>query len=607
MNENLFDIRSDVEKNLALIPEKPGVYRFYDQNKTILYVGKAKNLRKRVSSYFQKEHTSARLKLLVKKIRFFDYIVVASEWEALLLENNLIKKLQPRYNVNLKDDKSYPWIVIVKENFPRIISTRQHQKFKGEKFGPFASVITMRSLMHLIREMFHLRTCKLDLSPEKIRENRYRPCLEYHIGKCKAPCAGKQSEQDYLEEIESAKQIIKGKIDPLKESLQKKMEELADKWEFEKAEEVKRQIQILDDYQHKSTVVSAHLGHLDVITYHRDQTHYFFNYLKVEDGRVVQSYNLHLEAITDEEPEDLIPQVLFECRQIFLSEAKEVIVPQEINWSPENTKITVPKGGEKSRLLELSYKNARQFYMDWLLRKTTSEKAKSIPEILIRLKEDLRINEVPTHIECFDNSNIQGTYAVSSCVVFKYGRPSKKDYRHFNVKTVEGPDDFSTMKEVVYRRYKRLLDENEPLPQLIVIDGGKGQLNAALEALNELQLRGKISIVSIAKRLEEIYFPGDPYPLYLDKKSPSLKLLQHIRNEAHRFAISHHRRKRDVKAIRTQLTKIPGVGEKTASKLIQTFGSIEQIKKSGFEELAKITGQKLAAVILQHLEQEQQR
>lgn len=594
-----------IDQAMEQLPHQPGVYRFYDAEQKVIYVGKAKDLKKRVSSYFQKEHESVRLKALVRKIHHIDYVIVDNEWEALLLENSFIKAFQPRYNINLKDDKSYPWVVITKEPFPRIILTRHHEKYKGEKIGPFANVTILRNIMELCRDIFHIRTCRLDLSPEKIQRKIYRPCLEYHIGKCKAPCIAMQNEKEYEEEIAAARHILRGHIKDALIYLKNKMQEVAHKWLFEKAHEYKIKIEQLKNFSTKNAVVSADLGNLDVLTYITEGTLYFFNYMVVENGAVIQSHNIKVEKQIETEDEyEIMLQVLTECRCRFGSSAREILVEKmPADFHLTDFRLIIPKQGEKKELIDLSLKNARRFYIDWLSSKLKSEKARKVPEVLIKMKEELRLPTVPLHIECFDNSNIQGYFPVSSCVVFKYGKPAKKEYRHFNVKTVSGPDDFSTMQEVVYRRYRRLLDEQQPLPDLIIIDGGKGQLNAALAILDQLNLRHKVSIISIAKKLEEIFYPEDPYPLYLNKRSPVLTLLQQIRNEAHRFAISHHRHRRDVKSIASELKNIQGIGNATITKLLSHFGSLEQIKQADEASLTQVVSKRIAQRIMAYFQQ----
>ncbi|WP_420320678.1 excinuclease ABC subunit UvrC [Flagellimonas sp.] len=578
-----------ISVQISALPNNPGVYQFYDNEGKILYVGKAKNLKKRVSSYFNKKQEYGKTRVLVKKIDSIKHIVVATESDALLLENNLIKKLMPRYNVLLKDDKSYPWICIKKERFPRVFSTRKLIKDGSEYFGPYTSMKTVRTLLDLVRSLYPLRTCNYDLSEEKIADGKYKVCLEYHLGNCLGPCEGLQSEEDYQKQIEDIRQIIKGNFKNSLQSFKSQMKVLAGEMEFEKAQRIKDKIDILENYQAKSTVVNPKINNVDVFTIISDETHAYVNFLQLSHGAIIRSHTMEIKKKLDETNEELLQLAIIEIRQRFKSQSKEVYLQFPV-MVEEDLKITLPKLGDKRRILELSERNARFFRQDRFKQIKITDPDRHTKRIMAQMKADLRLSEEPTHIECFDNSNIQGSNPVAACVVFKNGKPSKRDYRHFNIKTVEGPDDFASMEEVVFRRYKRLLNEDEPLPQLIVIDGGKGQLSSALKSLDVLGLRGKIAIIGIAKRLEEIYFPEDPIPLYLDKKSESLKIIQQLRNEAHRFGITHHRNKRSKAAIDSELENIEGIGKKTAEQLLQEFKSVKRIKEATIERLAQSIG-----------------
>ncbi len=583
---------------IKVLPESPGVYQYYDAEGKLLYVGKAKNLKKRVSSYFNKTHDSGRINLMVRKIADLQFVVTPTELDALLLENSLIKTHQPRYNVMLKDDKTYPWICIKNEAFPRVFSTRQKIKDGSQYFGPYASVRMMKELLDLIRQLYPLRTCNLQLTPQQIDRGKYKVCLEYHIGNCLGPCEAYQSEEEYLRSIQEIRQIIKGNLSTVVRELKEKMKSFATVLEFEKAQLLKEKVQVLENYQARSTVVSSTISDVDVFTIVCDTRSGFVNYLRVKDGAIIRAHTLELRKILDESEADLLLLAIIELRQRFESEAREIIVPFEVEC--EGLQVTVPQRGDKKQLLELSERNARFFMLDKHKQESLKDPERHTNRVLETMQKDLRLSELPHHIECFDNSNIQGTHPVSACVVFKDAKPSKKDYRHFNVKTVEGPDDFATMEEVIYRRYSRLLQEEEPLPQLIVIDGGKGQLGAALKSLETLGLRGKIAVIGIAKKLEEIYYPGDSLPMYIDKRSETLKVIQHMRNEAHRFGITHHRKRRSKSAIHSELLDIPGVGEKTLQQLIAHFKSVKRIKEASPEAIAAIIGEARAALVQAH-------
>lgn len=589
-----------IEQLVKAIPNDPGVYQYYDRDRKLLYVGKAKNLKKRVSSYFNKTHDNGRINLMVSKIADIRYIVTGSEMEALLLENNLIKNLQPRYNVMLRDDKTYPWICIKSERFPRVFSTRQKIKDGSLYFGPYASGKMMHALLDLIRQIYPLRTCNFVLTPENIAKEKFKVCLEYHIGNCLGPCEGKQSEEEYNLMITDIKKIIKGNISGVLHELKTRKQQHADALEFERAQLYKEKIDLLENYQAKSTVVSSTIHDVDVFAICSDDKFAFVNYFRVIDGAIIQSHTLEVKKALDESHEEILEIAIVELRNRFESEAPEIIVPLEINY--DQNLVTIPQRGDKKQLLELCERNARFYMLDKHKQESIKNPERNTERILETMKKDLRLKELPVHIECFDNSNIQGTNPVSACVVFKNARPSKKDYRHFNVKTVEGPNDFATMEEVIERRYKRLLEEKQELPQLIIIDGGKGQLSAAMNSIDKLGLRGKIAVIGIAKRLEEIYYPGDSLPLYIDKRSETLKVIQHLRNEAHRFGITHHRNRRSKSAIKSEITDIPGIGEATLKQLMAHFKSVKRVKAASEEEIASVIGHSKAKIIAAHLQ-----
>lgn len=581
---------------ISTLPHSPGVYQFYDAAGKILYVGKAKNLKKRVASYFNKNQEYGKTRVLVKKIHTLKHIVVPTESDALLLENNLIKKLQPRYNVMLRDDKSYPWICIKNERFPRVFPTRKFIKDGSEYYGPYTSMKTVWTLLDLVKSLYPLRTCKYDLSEEKIAAGKYKVCLDYHLGNCLGPCEGIQTEKDYHSQIEAIRQLIKGNFKNALQSFRIQMKTLADMLEFEKAQRIKEKIEVLENYQAKSTVVHPKINNVDVFTIISDETHGYVNFLQLSHGAIVQSHTLEIKKKLAETDETLLQLAITELRQRFSSRSKEIYLPFPVVVE-ENLKVTLPKLGDKRKLLELSERNARFYKQDRLKQIKITDPDRHTQRIMAQMKTDLRLSEAPVHIECFDNSNIQGTHPVAACVVFKKGKPSKKEYRHFNIKTVVGSNDFASMEEVVFRRYKRLVEEQKPLPQLIVIDGGKGQLSSAIKSLEALELRGKIAIIGIAKRLEEIYFPNDPVPLYLDKRSETLKIIQHLRNEAHRFGISHHRNQRSKAAIGSELEHIEGIGHKTAERLLQHFKSVKRIKEATLESLIEVVGRAKAGKI----------
>lgn len=578
-----------LEIQLKTLPNSPGVYQYYDKDDAILYVGKAKNLKKRVASYFTKNHEYGKTKVLVRKIASVKHIVVETESDALLLENSLIKKYKPRYNILLKDDKTYPWLCIKKEAFPRIFLTRKVIKDGSEYFGPYTSVRTAKALLSLIKELYPLRTCAYDLSKKNIENKKYKVCLEYHIKNCKGACEGLQVESDYLEDIKAIRNIIKGNF---KDSLQRfndLMHSFSSQLEFEEAQKIKEKIDLLANYQVKSTVVNPSITNVDVFSIVSDESFAYVNFFKIANGAIIQSHTVEIKKKLDESDKDILELSIVEIRQRFNSQSKELYVPFKVDLG-DSVKVTIPKLGDKKRIVELSIRNAKYFRQERFKQIKIVDPDRHTNRIMAQMKKDLRLSKEPRHIECFDNSNIQGTHPVASCVVFKNGKPSKKEYRHFNIKTVVGPDDFGSMEEVVHRRYKRLLDEGQELPQLIVIDGGKGQLSSSLKSLDVLGLRGKIAIIGIAKRLEEIYYPGDSIPMYLDKKSESLRIIQQLRNEAHRFAINFHRNKRSKSAIQTELELIPGIGKQTIESLLKHFKSAKRVKNAQLEDVINVIG-----------------
>lgn len=577
---------------IALLPESPGVYRYYDKEGTIIYVGKAKNLKRRVSSYFNKQHDDApKTRVLVRNIARFEYIVVNSEEDALHLENSLIKQYRPRYNVLLKDDKTYPWICVTKERFPRIFLTRRVERGSGTKyFGPYAHVHIAKTVLELLHELFPLRTCRYSLTPENVARKRYALCLQYHIKRCKGCCAGLITEEEYAQYIDAAKQILNGNTHRLSEKLMDEMQELASQMRYEEAQVVKERYDLVERYRAKSVVVSSTINNVDVFSYDESDNAAFVNFMHIIGGSIVQSVTIEYKKKLDEKASEIMALGIAELRERFESTSREVIVPFEPEVTFEQLHLTIPERGDKRKLLEISQQNARQYKIDRLKQAEKLNPEQRATRILTRLQKDFRLNELPVHIECFDNSNIQGTNAVASCVVFKMAKPSKNDYRHFDIKTVVGPDDFASMREIVYRRYHRLVAEQQPLPQLIVVDGGKGQLSAAVSSLDELGLRGKIAIVGIAKRLEEIYFPGDTTPLYIDKNSESLRLIQHLRDEAHRFGITHHRNKRSKGQVASVLDGIKGIGPGTRDALLRYFKSIKRVREASLDELVAVIG-----------------
>jgi len=596
------EISPKIDAILKTLPEKPGVYQYFDTEEKILYVGKAKNLKKRVSSYFHKEHDNSRLRMLVKKIHSIKTIVVNTEYDALLLENNLIKQYQPRYNISLKDDKTYPWVCIKQEPFPRVFYTRKKINDGSEYFGPYASVTSIKTLIAFIKENFQLRTCSLDLSEKNIVAKKFRACLDYHIGTCKAPCILLQTQEEYDSTIRQIKNILKGNISSVIRDLKQQMNSSSEKMEFEEAQAVKIKLEALEKFQAKSMVVSNTIENLDVATFVREEDLYYVNYFHVVNGAIIAAKTLEIKKKLDETDSDILVYALFEIRTELQSTAKEIVVPFYPESEFPDVKFFVPKAGDKKIILDLCQRNAEQYRVDKNRQLALTNPEEHTQRIMQQMKKDLRMKEEPIRIECFDNSNIQGHFAVSAMTVFINGKPAKKEYRHFNVKTVVGPDDFATMEEVIYRRYKRVQEENLEMPQLIVIDGGKGQLSAAINSLNKLNLMGKVAIIGIAKRLEEIYYPGDSIPMYLDKKSETLRILQHIRDEAHRFGITHHRQKRSKETITTELNQIKGISDKTAQKLLAELKSVKKIKESSLEEIEKIIGKAKAALVYNYFQ-----
>ena len=587
---------TSLEVQIQTLPDSPGVYQYFDSDGTIIYVGKAKNLKKRVSSYFTKHHDSGKTRVLVKKIAMIKHIVVDSETDALLLENNLIKKYRPRYNVLLKDDKSYPWICIKNERFPRVFSTRRVVKDGSEYFGPYTHMKTVITLLELTKGLYPLRTCNYDLAKDKVESGKYKVCLEYHLGNCLGPCEGLQSEEDYQRNINSIREILKGNFKNSLGQFKKQMTQFAQDMQFEEAQKIKEKIEILENYQAKSTIVNPKISNVDVFSIVSDESYGYINFLQLSYGSIIRAHTLELKKKLDETDQELLELAITEIRQRFHSKSKEIYVPFEVEIG-EEVKVTVPKLGDKKHILDLSERNAKYHRMERFKQIKLTDPDKHSNRIMKQMQADLRLSVEPRHIECFDNSNIQGTNPVAACVVFKDGKPSKKDYRHFNIKTVEGPNDFASMEEVVYRRYRRLLEEDHELPQLIIIDGGKGQLSSAVKSLERLGLRGKIAIIGIAKRLEELFYPDDSIPLYLDKKSETLKVIQQLRNEAHRFGIEHHRSKRSKSALLTELETIPGIGEKTVVDLMKAFKSVKRIGFAKLDELEDVVGNSKAQKI----------
>ena len=586
----MLEINKNIQHILNNLPDNPGIYQFFDSSGTIIYVGKAKSLKKRVTSYFSKTQISGKINVMVKKITDIRYTVVKSEFDALLLENNLIKELQPKYNVLLKDDKTYPWICIKNERFPRIFQTRNIIKDGSQYFGPYASVRLLHTLLDLIKQLYQLRNCNLKLTEENISAKKFKVCLEYHIHNCKGPCEGYQDEDDYNKTISQIKDIIKGNISNVLKQLKTLMNDHSVNLDFEKAQIIKEKIELLEKYQGKSTIVNPAISNVDVLSIVSDENNGYVNYLKIIDGAIVTTHSVEVRKKLDETDEEILSFAITDFRQRFDSNAKELIVPFIPQITIPEINYTVPQKGDKKQLLELSERNAKYFMEEKQKQKELVDPERHSKRILSQMMNDLRLNNLPTHIECFDNSNIQGAFPVSALVVFKNAKPDKKEYRHFNIKTVEGPNDFASMEEVISRRYKRMLEENQSLPQLIIVDGGKGQLSSAVKSLKEIGLYGKINIIGIAKKLEEIYYPNDSVPLYLDKKSESLRLIQQMRDEAHRFGITHHRKKREKALVKSELSEIENIGEKTIQTLLRKFKSVNNIKKATLEEIQNAIG-----------------
>ncbi|MBI4648573.1 MAG: excinuclease ABC subunit UvrC [Bacteroidia bacterium] len=583
------------------LPDNPGVYQFFDTDGKILYIGKAKNLKKRVTSYFKKMPNSVKTSIMAAKIADIKHIIVDSETDALLLENNLIKKYQPRYNVLLKDDKSFPWICIKNERFPRVFSTRKIFKDGSAYFGPYTSAYMVRSMLELIRQLFPLRTCNYALSDENISKKNFKICLEYHIKNCNAPCAGLQTKEEYDKNIHGIKNILKGNIQSVITYLKEKMLYFASEQKFEEAQNIKENLEVIEHYRSKSIIVNPSIHNVDVFSITDDEQNAYVNFMKIVDGAVIQMYTAEIKKKLEESPDELLIYAITDIRERLISVSKEIIVPFNIDYTLPGVTFTVPQIGDKLKLLELSQRNVKYYMLEKHKQQASAHPQQHIRRILETIKKDLYLPELPVHIECFDCSNILGSYPVASCVVFKNIKPSKSNYRKYNIKTVEGPDDFASMEEIVFRRYKRSLEEQQSLPQLIVIDGGKGQLNAGVRSLEKLELRGKIAIIGIAKRLEEIYFPGDSVPIYLDKNSETLKIIQQLRNEAHRFGIKFHREKRTKGFVTSELDNIPGIGPKTKELLLKEFKSVARIKKTEITELEKIIGKSKASIIFTQL------
>ncbi|NOY95944.1 MAG: excinuclease ABC subunit UvrC [Chlorobi bacterium] len=589
---------------IAGIPDCPGIYQYFDDNRRVIYIGKAKNLKKRVSSYFNRIHDHRKTALLVRNIADIKYMVVDTEEDALLLENNLIKKHQPRYNVRLKDDKTFPWICIKNEPFPRVFKTRNVVRDGSLYFGPYTSVLAVNTLLGLFKKTYKLRNCNYNLSGKNINSKKYKVCLEYHIGNCLGPCEGLQNEDSYNKSIDEIKNILKGNISGVISYLKKLMKDFSDKCQYEDAQKIKLKLQSLERFRNKSTVVSAKITNVDVFSIEEDEKYAFVNYLKVIEGAIIQTYTIEIKKSLGEDKKDLLPMAIVEIRQKIYSNANEIIVPFNLGVEMKDINFHIPKIGEKKKLLDLSQRNAKYYRLEKQKQQLLIKPKNNIDRILKTIKKDLRLTELPKRIECFDNSNLQGTNPVASCVVFLNTKPLKREYRHFNIKTVEGSNDFASMEEVVFRRYKRLIEEELPLPQLIIVDGGKGQLSSAIKALERLNLRGGVTVIGIAKRLEEIYFPGDSLPLYLDKNSETLKIIQQLRNEAHRFGISFHRQKRSESFITSELENIKGIGTETIQKLFHKYKSLNRVKELSIDELSQVIGQSKAKLVFYYFENE---
>jgi len=591
----------DYRAALKNVPHKPGVYQYWDSDKELIYIGKAKDLRNRVSSYFNNPNVNAKTRVLVSKIRDITFTIVDTEVDAWLLENSLIKKHQPRYNVMLKDDKTYPWIIIKNENYPRIFWTRRIIRDGSKYLGPYASVSMMHNILGLIKETYALRTCNLALTRQNIEKGKFKVCLEYQLGNCKGPCQDFQTESDYDHNISEITDILNGKIGAVLRGLRADMEEAISSMNYEFAHKLKRKFELLENYQSKSTVVNSSITDIDVFSIASEEKYAFVNFLKIMNGTIIQTQTIELKKRLDESDEELLTLAISEFRSRYNSHSKEIIVPFKVDVDDSSAiKFTVPKLGEKKKLLELSQKNVQFFKKEKIDQYERLNPEVRTERLLTQMMKDLRMNQLPRHIECFDNSNFQGKYPVSAIVVFKDGKPSKKDYRHFNVKTVVGPDDFATMEEAVHRRYRRMLDEGTELPQLIVIDGGKGQLSSAMKSLKLLGIEKQVTVIGIAKRLEELYYPGDQYPLYLDKKSETLKVIQQLRDEAHRFGITFHRKKRDQGTLVTELDLVDGIGKTTSGKLLKYFKSVKKVREATEAELMEVVNTKQAKAILSY-------
>jgi excinuclease ABC subunit C len=596
VNSNIDYLKSLV----SVLPNKPGIYQFYDNSNTIIYIGKAKDLKKRVGSYFAKIHDHRKTAILVRNITDIKHMVVESEQDALLLENNLIKKYQPRYNIQLKDDKSFPWICIKNEPFPRVFKIRELERDGSKYFGPYTSVYTVRTLLDLFKTEYKLRNCNFNLTEENIKNRKFKVCLEYHIGNCYGPCEGLISEEKYNDGINDINNILKGNISGVIKHLKEVMDDMAGSLNFEDAAKIKEKYDSLKRYQSRSTIVSPNITDVDVFSIEEDEKFAFVNYLKVIKGAIIQTFTLEIKKVLNESSEDLLLSGIVEIRQKILSNAKEILVPIKLDFSLKNVVFKIPQKGEKKELLNLSQRNAKYYRLEKDKQELFKNPKIREEQLLNTIKKDLQLTEIPVHIECFDNSNLQGTNPVAACVVFKNGKPNSKEYRHYNIKTVEGPNDFASMEEVVFRRYSRLLNEEKSLPQLIVIDGGKGQLSSAVYALEKLDLRGKITIIGIAKKLEEIYFPGDSVPIYINKNSQTLKVIQHLRDEAHRFGIAFHRDKRSKEFIVSELSAIKGIGEKTTQKLLKDFKSVKSIKEQTLKSLTESVGLSKAQIVFSY-------
>ena len=598
---------SHLDGIVKALPHKPGVYQFLDDKNRIIYVGKAKDLKKRVSSYFARIHSiSGKVQMLVRKIADINYIVVNTEQDALLLENNLIKKYRPRYNVALKDDKTFPWICIKNEPFPRVSYTRNLIRNGSQYFGPYANVRLMHTLLELIRQLYPLRNCNLNLTDKNIRSGKFKVCLEYHLGNCKGPCVGLQNQEDYDNSIQGIREIIKGNVHTVARQLKELMMAYSEKQEFEKAHLVKEKYLALEKYQSKSTVVNPNINDVDVFSITSDVTTAYVNFMKVINGAIIQVHTIEIRKKLDEPDEELLPIAITNIRERFESGSPEIIVPFDPGYELSNASFTVPRIGDKKKLLELSQRNVRYFQLEKEKQKELVDPEHKSRRILETMMKDLRMTELPEHIECFDNSNTQGDYPVAAMVCFKKAKPDKSEYRHFNIRTVEGPDDYASMEEIIYRRYKRLTEENKSLPQLIIVDGGKGQISAALASLRKLNLTGRMTVIGIAKKLEEIYYPNDPLPMYLDKKSESLRLIQQMRDEAHRFGITHHRKRREKGTVKSVLTDIPGIGYSTARQLLWKLKSVKRIREASLEELQAVIGKAKGRIVYNHFHTRQE-